>query len=92
MVIITTHYKKRFFQRQARTKRIGWFTQRAFDYGYELCDLKYGKYDYLLEGKEKVYGSTAKIYNGFIYWFVGNRAITIYPLPRKAREAGGCLK
>ena len=83
---MTKHYRERFFKRQARTKRIEWFTQQAYDYGLEPSDFEYKEYEDMLERKEKVYGSIAKIYHGFIYWFVDNRAITIYPLPRKARR------
>ena len=86
MIVMTKHYKKRFFSRQAKTRRIEWFTQRAFDYGLEPSAFEYDQYEDMLERKEKVYGSIAKVYRGFVYWFVDNIAITVYPLPRKVRR------
>lgn len=85
IIEITEHYRQRFFERQAKTKRIQLFTQRAFFYGKEANKTKYGGYTKSLQTKEMINSSTAKIYNGFIYWFCDNRAITIYPLPNKYR-------
>jgi hypothetical protein len=84
-VILTKHYIDRFFERQAKTKRISYFTEMAFISGKDVTETKYGQFAKQLEYKEGIYNSIAKIYNGFIYWFVDNRAITIYPLPNKYR-------
>lgn len=84
-IAISEHYKQRFYERQAKTKRIQLFTQRAYFYGKTANETRFGKYTKNLENKEKIYNSEAKIYNGFIYWFSDNKAITIYPLPNKLR-------
>ena len=55
-------------------------------YGYEdiqTPSFEFKRFAKQLTKKEAAYGSVAKIYNGFVYWFFGNRAITIYPLPTK---------
>lgn len=85
MVILTRHYTKRFYQRQAKTKRIESITEMAFAFGKSIKETKYGKYSKELAHKERTNCSTAKVYKGFIYWFNDNRAVTLYPLPNKYR-------
>lgn len=82
-IIITKHFEKRFRQRQARTKRIELFAERAYHDGTNPSSFEFKRFAKQLTKKEAAYGSVAKIYNGFVYWFFGNRAITIYPLPTK---------
>lgn len=82
-IIVTNHFRERFRQRQARTKRIEVFAERAFLDGTNPSSFEFKRFAKQLTKKEAAYGSVAKIYNGFVYWFFGNRAITIYPLPTK---------
>lgn len=30
-----------------------------------------------------IHGSVCKIYRGYIYWFQGNRLVTLYPVPNR---------
>ena len=82
-VELTKHFKKRFSRRVARTKRIGLFTEEALRYGKELSEVESSKYARKLKNKEMVYGTTARLYRGFVYWFKEDVAITVYPIPQK---------
>lgn len=82
-IIVTKHFEERFRQRQARTKRIEYFAERAYCDGMSPFSFEFKRFAKQLTKKEAAYGSVAKVYNGFVYWFFGNRAITIYPLPTK---------
>lgn len=86
VIEITKHFKKRFYQRQARTKRVQDFARDAYLYGEDVSDLDYKVYAKKLNHKERAYGTYAKIYHGFVYWFKGNVAITIYPIPQKIHK------
>lgn len=86
VVEVTKHFRKRFYKRQARTKRVEVFAKNAYLYGTDVSDLEYDWYASKLGRKERIYGTYAKIYHGFVYWFKDNVAITIYPVPHRARK------
>ncbi len=79
---ITDHFKDRFHQRVANTKRMPIFVNRAFKFGKHSSDIKYSAFADEISNRETLYGATARIYSNNVYWFVGNRAITIYPVPQ----------
>lgn len=81
-VELTDHYKQRFKERQAKTKRMVLFTERAYFYGKTVDNLRKTAYARQLSESEQQHCSMAKIYNNFVYWFKGNVAITIYPVPQ----------
>ena len=83
MVLTTGHFEKRFKQRVANTKRIQIYAERAFLYGKPLDEIRSRSFAKKLDKKEQESGSFAKIYANCIYWFRGNTAITIYPIPQK---------
>ena len=36
-----------------------------------------------LEDSCVIHGSVCKIYRGYVYWFQGNRLVTLYPVPNR---------
>lgn len=83
MVKITKHFNQRFKQRLANTPKIQEYANNAYIFGVEVNDIKMKSYATSIEQKEEIYGTVAKIYKNFIYWFDGLTAITIYPIPQK---------
>ena len=84
-VHVTKHFKERFRERQAKTKRIRFFAQKAYVYGTPLSEVDKDKYFSELVDKEVTSQSEAVVYKGFVYWFKGNSAITLYALPNCLR-------
>ena len=82
---ITEHFQKRFRQRVANSKRASIFANRAFKFGKSSCDFKNATFAKEINKKEIDYGSVAKVYSNYIYWFYNNKAVTIYPLPQNLR-------
>ena len=84
-IIITNHFRTRFKERQAKTKRIESFASEARDFGKKLNEIKASQLAQQLAVAEKVHDSQVYVYKNFCYWFCGPKAITIYPLPTKYR-------
>lgn len=80
---LTNHCEERFSERIAKTDRTSLFVARANHYGVSASSVRCGELRRLLCGKEREYGTTAKIYKNCVYWFSGNKAITVYPLAQK---------
>lgn len=86
MIIKTTeHFRERFRQRVANTKRVSVFANRAYYLGKPSCDFKNATFAKKIAAIESAYGSTARVYANSIYWFYNNSAITVYQLPRHLR-------
>ena len=84
MVILTNHFKERFRQRIANTKRIEYFTEQAYCSGKTLGDIKSGPLAKMMKNNNSdSVNREAKIYANCIYWFADNVAITVYPIPQK---------
>lgn len=90
MVKRTNHYEERFSERVcSKTKRKQLFAQRAFYHGRkseEVCD---SRLKHFLKKCEDNYCETervAKAYNGQVYIFADNVAVTVFPLPNKLRS------
>lgn len=91
-IILTKHYKERFHNRCCRkTKRIEDFTQKAYFLGKNINDSNYDKYLYKIQCGEKLHGTQAKIYGGFIVWFADTTAITLWPISQKLNKNLNCL-
>lgn len=83
MIIKTTeHFRERFRQRVAKTKRVSVFANRAYYFGKHSCDFKNATFAKRIAEIEITYGSTARVYANNIYWFHDNSAITVYQLPQ----------
>lgn len=82
-VKITKHFSQRFRQRLANTPKIQEYVDKAYTVGTEIDGINSRSYARLIEQKEEIYGTTAKIYTNFVYWFDDLTAITIYPVPQK---------
>lgn len=82
-VKITKHFSQRFKQRLANTPKMQEYADNAYTFGMEINDINSISYATLIEQKEELYGTTAKIYKNFVYWFDDLTAITIYPIPQK---------
>ena len=83
-VVSTRHYEERFAERVTRkSKRWECFAQRAYEMGKQLGDLRDAAFRYYIENKIAMYGGEARIYGGYIYWFMGQRAVTVYKVPRR---------
>ncbi len=80
---ISNHFDKRFSQRVAKTKRISMFVSCALRYGKSVEEIEDSALRKKLSQKEKEYGVIAKVYCNSVYWFSGDKAITIYPLAQK---------
>lgn len=80
---LTKHFTVRFSQRVARSKRMLEFANRALRYGREVSSIKNGELRRALAEKENEYSTMAKVYHNSVYWFSGDRAVTVYPLPQK---------
>lgn len=90
MVKVTPHFIDRFSERVCRkTRRVELFANRAYRFGNEVDALNSNKLKNYLKRKEIENGSKCRIYNGFVYWFSGNTAVTVYLLPKvsKFKEA-----
>jgi len=86
MVVMTDHFKERFKQRVANTKRVQQYADSAFCYGKTLDEVRSKTFSKMLGEKEQANGSSAKIFSNCIYWFDGNVAITVYPIPQKMHK------
>lgn len=80
---ITDHFRERFTQRIAKTRRIVQFASRAAQYGTSTDQIKNASLRKELTAQENDFGSIAKIYKNNVYWFSGDRAVTVYALPQK---------
>lgn len=85
-VEMSEHFQERFRQRVAKTKRMQIFAERAYFYGKPVDSLQDSQFAEQLSKKEQEYQCSAKIYNNVVYWFHGNKAITLYPVPQKAHR------
>ncbi|MBQ3352854.1 hypothetical protein IJG89_00690 [Candidatus Saccharibacteria bacterium] len=80
---ITKHFRKRFIQRIANTKRINEITEQAIENGTCTSEIKSTILRKELTDKEKQSYATAKLYKNNVFWFSENKAITVYPLSQK---------
>lgn len=86
---ITKHFYKRFKQRLANTAKIQEYVENAYYFGKEVDNLNSNSFISLIQQKEWISGSSARIYKNFVYWFDGPRAITLYPIPQKMHKKIG---
>lgn len=87
MVIeVTKHFVKRFRERVARSGRAALFAERAYLYGYSLGAITDKELRLYLSNSEADHCTSARVYQNFVYWFCGNRAITVYCLPYQYRR------
>lgn len=81
------HCRQRFNERVTKkSKRVEIFVARAYYYGKSSEEVSNKHLRNYLTAKQRIYGSIAKIYRGYIYWFQGGIATTVYPVPRNYRE------
>ena len=77
------HFKQRFSERVTKkSRRAETFAARAFELGKEketIADKRLRDY---IEVKERSHKSSARVYHGYIYWYAGQVATTIYPIPK----------
>ena len=83
---ITSHYRKRYRERIARSKRIELFATEAFYLGEEPDGLNDTYLRNYLEEKENLYGYSCvlKVHKGFVHVFDSNNntAVTVYRVPK----------
>lgn len=83
---ITEHYRERFRQRIARSKRIELFATEAYYLGKEPKGLDNSMLRNYLESIEEYHDHECilKVYKGFVHVFDGaeNAAITVYRIPK----------
>ena len=85
-VNVTEHFEKRFKQRVAHSKRILQYADDAYCFGKPISEVKYNRLAKKLGWKSRINGSTARVYANCVYWFRGNTAITVYPIPQKLHK------
>ena len=83
---MTLHFRKRFRQRVAKTKRLQEYADNAYLFGKPLDEIKCNRFAKELGWKSRINGSTAKVYSNCVYWFRDNIAITVYPIPQKLHK------
>ena len=83
----TEHYKDRYGERVcSKTRRGQLFADRAFWHGRDIEQVKDARLKrYMREHQQAYDGRVVKIYNGQLYVFFDEIAITVFPLPNKLR-------
>ena len=82
MIILSKHYLKRFRERIGHSKRIQELTEDAYLSGKVVDEAGKTRFAYRLKMKEIDNASTVRIYKNCAYWFDGEIAVTVYPLPQ----------
>lgn len=82
-IYLSNHFKQRGKERVSKSlAKVKKLAYEAYYYGdsYQVADDE--RVSLLLEEAE-IFGRICKIYRGFVYWFTGNVAITVYPISSK---------
>ncbi len=79
------HFKKRYKERVSKSSlhRLD-FVKEAYRYGSDAESLNDNNLRRFLT-KKSSHGSTCKIYKGFVFWFIRDTAMTVYPISTVAR-------
>ena len=90
MIEITEHYRERYKERVSKSsKNMQLIANRAFRFGKGVETVKDVYIRKYLQEREQVGEGICKIYRGFVWWFVENRIITVYPLSGGWKKIGG---
>ena len=79
------HFRRRYKERVSKSSlHCLDFVKNAYRFGDGAEDIKDDTVRRFLT-KKSSHGSTCKVYRGFVFWFIGNTAMTVYPISTVAR-------
>lgn len=79
MIRVTSHFLERYAERVCKkTKRGQLFANRAYHFGQQLSEISDSRLRDALFVRANRSDCDCRIYQGYVYWFSGNTAITVY--------------